>query len=102
MRTPALRVVIAALIVAFALWCAVKLRSELAATSLAPVWHSWSLVLVAALMSLINYVLRAIRWRWYLARLGHAFSFKYALLTYCAGFAFTLSPGKLGEVARAR
>ena len=90
------------LVVAFALWCALKLRTELAAISLVPVWRSWHLLLCAALLSLANYVLRALRWRWYLVRLGHSLSFGYALLTYCAGFAFTLSPGKVGEVARAR
>jgi uncharacterized membrane protein YbhN (UPF0104 family) len=60
------------------------------------------LVLAAACLSLLNYALRAIRWRWYLARLGHALSLRFIFVTYCAGFAFTLSPGKLGEVARAK
>lgn len=98
----AYRILMATVVVAFVLWCALKLRSDLASTSLLTLWHSRSLVLAAACLSLLNYVLRAIRWRWYLARLGHALSPRFAFVTYCAGFAFTLSPGKLGEVARAR
>ena len=99
---PIHRLLIAILIASFALWCAIKLRSDLETTSLLPIWRSRNLLLVAVLLSLLNYTLRAIRWRWYLARLGHALSLRFSLLTYCAGFAFTLSPGKLGEVARAR
>jgi uncharacterized protein (TIRG00374 family) len=99
---PLLRVLPSALIMAFAVWCAVKLRSDLQTTSLAPVWHSWALVLVATVLSVSNYLLRAVRWRGYLAQLGHALPFGFAWLTYVAGFAFTLSPGKVGEVARAR
>jgi uncharacterized membrane protein YbhN (UPF0104 family) len=58
--------------------------------------------LVATGLSLLNYLLRSIRWRGYLARLGLMMPFGFACLTYSSGFAFTLSPGKLGEVARAR
>lgn len=96
------RFFMATLVAAFALWCALKLRSDLTATSILTLWRSWSLILAATFLSLSNYLLRAIRWRWYLARLGHALSLRFSLVTYCAGFAFTLSPAKLGEVARAR
>jgi uncharacterized protein (TIRG00374 family) len=37
-----------------------------------------------------------------LARLGHPLRAGFTALTYIAGFAFTLSPGKIGEVSRAR
>jgi uncharacterized membrane protein YbhN (UPF0104 family) len=52
--------------------------------------------------SLLNYVLRVVRWRWYLGRLGHPLTVGFSALSYVAGFAFTLSPGKVGEVGRAR
>ncbi len=97
-----LRFLAAALIALFALWCVVKLRSDLATVPLAALVHSWKLVLTAAVLSLLNYTLRAIRWRWYLEKLGHALSLRFSFVTYCAGFAFTLSPGKVGEVARAK
>jgi glycosyltransferase 2 family protein len=88
--------------IAFAGWCIVSLRGDLANLSLAPVIHSWDLVLLAAALSLTNYLLRIVRWRAYLERLGHRVSYRFASLTFTAGFAYTLSPGKVGEMVRAR
>ncbi len=87
---------------AFAGWCLVALRGDLAKLSLVPVIRSWDLVLLASALSLSNYVLRIIRWRAYLARLGHRIQYRFAALTFTAGFAYTLSPGKVGEIVRAR
>jgi uncharacterized protein (TIRG00374 family) len=53
-------------------------------------------------LSVLNYALRIVRWRAYLARLGHRMPFRFAALTFTAGFAYTVSPGKLGEMVRAR
>lgn len=86
----------------FLLICIVALRGDLAQVSLAPLRHSWDLLVVAAALSLGNYALRIVRWRAYLARLGHWLPPGFAALTYLSGFAFTLSPGKMGEMARAR
>ncbi len=57
---------------------------------------------MASVLSLVNYALRIIRWRFYLAKLGHSVTLSFAARTFIAGFAYTLSPGKLGEMARAR
>jgi len=86
----------------FAAWCIVSLRGDLAQLSLAPVLRAWDLVALAALLSLLNYLLRIIRWKAYLGRLGHRISLRFAALTFTAGFAYTLSPGKIGEMVRAR
>ena len=75
---------------------------DLVQLSPAPLLRSWSVVLLAALLSLLNYALRIVRWRSYLARLGHIVTLGFAALTFTAGFAYTLSPGKLGEMARTR
>jgi glycosyltransferase 2 family protein len=91
-----------ALLVAFGAWCAIALRGDLAQLSLTPLLHSWGVVLTATCLSLLNYLLRAVRWRSYLARMGHRFSLRFVALTFTAGFAYTVSPGKLGEMARAR
>jgi uncharacterized membrane protein YbhN (UPF0104 family) len=91
-----------AVVLGFALWCFSVLHADLTKLSLAPVLRAWNLVLVAALLSVLNYLLRIIRWRSYLKQLGHALSFRFTALTYTAGFAFTLSPGKVGELVRAR
>jgi uncharacterized protein (TIRG00374 family) len=90
------------LVLAFAGWCAIAVRADLVQLSPAPLLRSWSVVLLAAVLSLLNYALRIVRWRSYLARLGHSVTLGFAALTFTAGFAYTLSPGKLGEMARMR
>ena len=57
---------------------------------------------MAALCSLANYGFRIVRWQHYLTRLGWRLPLGFIGLTYIAGFAFTVSPGKVGEMARAR
>jgi uncharacterized protein (TIRG00374 family) len=64
--------------------------------------HTAWVVALAATLAIVNYALRALRWSMYLARLGHQAPFGFAATTYIAGFAFAISPGKLGELARAR
>ena len=90
------------LVLAFVIWCAFALRGDLRQVSLAPLLRSWNLLALAAVLSLMNYVFRILRWRWYLARLGHPLPLQFAGLTFIAGFAYTLSPGKVGEMIRAR
>jgi uncharacterized protein (TIRG00374 family) len=91
-----------ALAVVFALACIVSLRAEAMRLTVTPLLHAWPLVLCAALLSLGNYLLRILRWRIYLARLGHPLPLTFTALSYTAGFAFTLSPAKLGELLRAQ
>jgi uncharacterized protein (TIRG00374 family) len=57
----------------------------------------WVLILG---LSLLNYLLRFCRWQWYLARLGHVLPPLRHLAYYVAGFAFTTTPGKVGEAIR--
>ncbi len=78
------------------------MHGDVSRVPLRPLLQSWDIVLLAALLSLFNYALRILRWRGYLARLGHPIARRYAALTYTAGFAYTLSPAKVGEMMRAR
>jgi glycosyltransferase 2 family protein len=90
------------LMLAFAAWCATALQSDLVQISPAALVRSWNILVLAAVLSLLNYALRIVRWRSYLAHLGHCVPLGFAALTFTAGFAYTLSPGKFGEMARAR
>lgn len=90
------------IMLAFAAWCVISFSGDLAKLPLASLARGWDLVLMAAVLSLLNYVLRIIRWRMYLQRLGYRLPIRFAALTFTAGFAYTLSPGKLGEMVRAR
>lgn len=98
-----LRGILSYLIVLFFLgWCVVAFREDLAKIRFEPIWAGRNWVLIAALLTLFNYTLRVLRWTWYLKRLGHKVPFGFSILTYLAGFAFTLSPGKVGEMVRGR
>jgi len=90
------------IMLAFAAWCVYSLGGDLARLSLAPVLQSWDLVLLASALTLVNYLLRITRWRTYLKRLGVQVPLRFAALTFTAGFAYTVSPGKVGEMVRAR
>jgi uncharacterized protein (TIRG00374 family) len=48
-----------------------------------------------------NFALRFARWQMYMHRLGHRIRWGSSLRIYLAGFALTVSPGKLGETIRA-
>ena len=96
------RALIYVLFMAFAAWCIVGFRRDIAQIDLSPLRQGWPAIVAAGALSLFNYVLRVVRWRFYLQRLGHSLPWRFVSLTFMAGFAFTLSPGKLGEMVRAR
>jgi uncharacterized protein (TIRG00374 family) len=91
-----------AILLMFAGWCVVTFRADLSRISLMPVWQARDAVLFAAMLSILNYLLRIVRWSAYLKRFGFRFPAGFTALSYVAGFAFTLSPGKVGEMVRAR
>src|SRR5690606_12375195 len=96
------RVVVYGVVALFALWCVLGFWRDIQQIDLAPVLHGWHAVVWATLLSLLNYALRIARWEMYLRSLGHILPRRFVALSFMAGFAFTLSPGKLGEMMRAR
>lgn len=66
--------------------------------SLSVLW-SWT-GLQAALLCVLNYVLRGARWRLWMAHYGRHFSWLVGLRLYLAGYAFTPTPGNVGEAVR--
>lgn len=84
-----------------AAWCVVVLHRDISRETFGLIWRSWDCLGVALGLSALNYCLRSVRWWFYLRSLRHQTAFGFSALTYIAGFAFTLSPGKLGEVVRA-
>jgi uncharacterized protein (TIRG00374 family) len=96
------RALIYVIVIIFIGWCAFTFRSDIAQIKFAPVRAAWDSIFFALLLSLVNYALRVARWALYLSNLGHHLPFSFSGLTYIAGFAFTLSPGKVGEMVRSR
>ena len=54
------------------------------------------------LLSLGNYVMRAIRWHIFASALGLGLGFGQNAVHYLAGFALTITPGRVGELVRLR
>lgn len=67
-------------------------------TSLSLLW-SWT-GLQAAALCLLNYLLRGMRWRLWMAHFGRRFGWLEGLRLYLAGYAFTPTPGNIGEALR--
>jgi len=53
-------------------------------------------------LSFVSYLVRYWRWRWLLDRAGYSTDVVPGFLAYLAGFAFTATPGKVGELLRIR
>lgn len=53
-------------------------------------------------LTAVGWVARFLRWQWLLRRAGSRVPAGAALLAYLAGFAFTATPGKVGELVRMR
>jgi uncharacterized membrane protein YbhN (UPF0104 family) len=66
--------------------------------SLASLW-SWT-GLQAAALCLLSYALRGLRWRLWMAHYGRHFGPLQGLRLYLAGYAFTPTPGNVGEAVR--
>lgn len=61
----------------------------------------WSVTgLQAAALCLLNYALRGLRWRLWMAHYGRQFGWAQGLRFYLAGYAFTPTPGNIGEAVR--
>lgn len=61
---------------------------------------SLPLVALVLALSLVNYLLRCLRWHYLCRRIGVEVPLAANALYYVSGFAFTITPGKIGEVVR--
>src|SRR5438477_3764317 len=62
----------------------------------------WRCALLACLLAATNYAVRFLRWQYYLRRVGvTTVRIGDSLQVFLAGFALTVTPGKLGEAVKA-
>jgi uncharacterized protein (TIRG00374 family) len=54
------------------------------------------------ILSFLSYIVRYLRWHWLLSRAGNRTNVTSGYLAYLSGFAFTATPGKVGELLRMR
>lgn len=88
-------------IVVFFVLCYFGLRNDLSKISFDNLPRSFNLYSLVVGLVCVSYSIRAMRWRQYLLTLGYELPKLYGLVTYIAGFAFTLAPGKVGELMKA-
>ncbi len=84
--------------VATAYAAALLIWGDSRSASLSVLW-SWT-GFQAALLCLLNYLLRGIRWRLWMAHYGRLLGWWQGLRLYVAGYAFTPTPGNVGEAVR--
>ena len=61
----------------------------------------WSIALAALALAFLNYLVRFVRWHYYLKVLGLRVPAGHSFLVFLGGFSLTVTPGKLGEVVKA-
>ena len=97
-RWPVKRLLLVLGLSATAYALALLLWGDAASVSLAVMWSTAGLQ--AAGLCLSSYVLRGLRWRLWMAHYGRAFGWVEGLRLYLAGYAFTPTPGNVGEAMR--
>lgn len=88
------------IVIAVAVYTGIVLYSDAgsvgrAISRITPVWIPLFLSL-----SMINYLLRFLKWQYFLRRVGVRISTWESLRVFIAGFSMTVSPGKLGELLK--
>jgi uncharacterized protein (TIRG00374 family) len=79
----------------------VVILSDAGALSRALRDFDWRLLPLVLLLTLLNYVMRFIKWQYYLRLLGvTTLSFRDSLKIFLAGFTMVMTPGKVGEVLK--
>lgn len=61
-----------------------------------------SVLPTVAALAMTSFLIRYLRWHWLLTRAGKGMGLARGLLPYFTGFAFTATPGKVGELVRIR
>lgn len=97
-RFPLKRLLLVLGAVATAYAAALLIWGDSRSASLSVLW-SWT-GFQAALLCLLNYLLRGIRWRLWMAHYGRPLGWWQGLRLYVAGYAFTPTPGNVGEAVR--
>jgi uncharacterized protein (TIRG00374 family) len=84
-----------AIYVAFSIW------ADARSVGRALAGFHWVIVLFALALASLNYLVRFLRWHYYLKVLGLAVPVGHSFLVFLGGFSLTVTPGKLGEVVKA-
>jgi uncharacterized membrane protein YbhN (UPF0104 family) len=95
---PIKRLLLVFALAATAYAAALLLWGDAASVSFALLWSTTGLQ--AAGLCVLSYLLRGLRWRLWMAHYGRTFGWLVGLRLYLAGYAFTPTPGNVGEAMR--
>jgi uncharacterized protein (TIRG00374 family) len=84
-----------AVYVAFSIWADARSVGRALAS------FQWLIALAALGLASLNYLVRFVRWHYYLKVLGLGIPAGHSFLVFLGGFSLTVTPGKLGEVVKA-
>lgn len=97
--TSLLRRLIPGLVLGLVVFIGLALLGDLQNVSLTILNFEWKYFLIAIALTLFNYILRFIKWHFYLGQIGvHRLSILRSLRLFVAGFPLAVTPGKVGEV----
>ncbi|MFW9976414.1 MAG: YbhN family protein [Candidatus Thorarchaeota archaeon] len=93
--------VIVFVIFSVVVFAAVGLYGQLDAVAIALASIEWWWVLPAMMgLSFLNYIIRYVKWQYYLNRIDVHLSHKDSFSVFLAGFTLTTTPGKIGEAIK--
>lgn len=83
-----------AIYVGFSIWAGARSVGQALAD------FRWPIALAALALASLNYLVRFVRWHYYLKVLGLSVPAGHSFLVFLGGFSLTVTPGKLGEVVK--
>lgn len=92
------RTLILLVVLGITLFAGISIYSDLGTVGAKLADFHWFAFGLALLLALINYVLRFVRWSFYLRSADIKLSATRSALVFLSGFAFSITPGKLGEL----
>ncbi len=93
---------VAGLVVGVAVYVGFSIWADVGRVGAALASFQWGYALLACLLAAANYGVRFLRWQYYLRKVGATnVSPRDSLQVFLAGFALTVTPGKLGEAVKA-
>jgi uncharacterized protein (TIRG00374 family) len=98
--TVAVRRVLVGLALGVAVFAGLSIASDLGALGDRLAGFSWTALGAALALACLNYVVRFVRWELYLRGSGVVVAPRTSALVFVAGFALSVTPGKVGELVK--
>jgi len=89
------------LVLGFAILMVLLLLGDIRSVSAVVARFNWSIFPIVLLLTLVNYILRFIKWHYYLGQMNVSIAWPESLKIFVGGFPLAVTPGKAGEVVKA-